>query len=83
MSPFNESSFNGVMAQRVTNCPLLYKEMSRPRELFSFFFKIVFETGFLCVALAILELALYSRLTSNSQKVKGVSHNCPAVPCSS
>jgi len=53
MSPFNESSFNGVMAQRVTNCPLLYKEMSRPRELFSFFFKIVFETGFLCVALGL------------------------------
>lgn len=32
--------------------------------LFSFFF---FETGFLCVVLAVLELALYIRLASNSE----------------
>jgi hypothetical protein len=36
----------------------------------SFFglFGFVFEKGFLCVALVVLELALYSRLASNLQR---------------
>jgi hypothetical protein len=32
-----------------------------------------FETGFLCVALTVLELTLYTRLASNSE-----IHHCPA-----
>lgn len=39
---------------------------SSPRPLFLFFF-FFFETGFLCVVLAVLELALYIRLASNSE----------------
>jgi hypothetical protein len=31
------------------------------------FVVVVFETGFLCVALAVLELTLYTRLASNSE----------------
>jgi hypothetical protein len=35
--------------------------------LFFFFFSFFFETGFLCVALAVLELTLWTRLASNSE----------------
>jgi hypothetical protein len=52
--------------------------------LFVFWF---FETGFLCVALAVLELTLWTRLASNSEiaylclpsaGIKGVRHHHPA-----
>jgi hypothetical protein len=33
-----------------------------------FFIFLVFETGFLCVALAVLELALWTKLAPNSEK---------------
>jgi hypothetical protein len=48
-----------------------------------------FETGFLCVALIVLELALQTRLASNSQNfaclcipstgIKGMYHHCLTV----
>ena len=51
----------------------------------TFFF---FETGFLCIALSVLELTLYTRLASNSEiclpllsqvlGIKGVCHHRPA-----
>jgi hypothetical protein len=54
--------------------------------LFIFYF-CCFETGFLCVALSVLELTLYNRLASNSEiclplppkaGIKGVHHHCLA-----
>jgi hypothetical protein len=36
-------------------------------QFFFFFFFWFFETGFLCIALAVLELTLWARLTSNSE----------------
>jgi hypothetical protein len=47
------------------------------------------ETGFFCIALAVLELTLYSRVALNSEihlplpclpsaGIKGVYHHCPA-----
>jgi hypothetical protein len=54
---------------------------------FFFFFFWFFETGFLCVALAVLELTLWTRLASNSEiaylclpsaGIKGVRHHHPA-----
>ena len=51
--------------------------------LFVCFGFVFFETGFLCVALAVLELTLKTRLASNSDlpdsaEIKGVSHRRPA-----
>jgi hypothetical protein len=46
-----------------------------------FFFFLCFETGFLWIALAVLELTLYTRLASNSEirlsagNIKGVHHH--------
>jgi hypothetical protein len=34
---------------------------------FFFFFLVFFETGFLCIVLAVLELTLWTRLASNSE----------------
>jgi hypothetical protein len=54
-----------------------------------FFFFFFFETGFLCVALAVLALTLYTRLTSNSEirlplppsaGIKGVRHHARQRP---
>jgi hypothetical protein len=51
---------------------------------FLFLCLFVFETAFLCIALAVLELTLYTRLASNSEirlpsaGIKGVHHHRPA-----
>jgi hypothetical protein len=53
-------------------------------DFFFFFFFLILETGFLCVAVAVLELTLKSRLASNSEiclplpssaGIKGVYHH--------
>lgn len=61
--------------------------------LFSFFLfhLFVFKTEYLCVVLTALELALYTRLVSNSQRstclslpsagIKGMCHHCLASIC--
>jgi hypothetical protein len=45
-------------------------------EAFSFCFVLFFETGFLCVALAVLELTLETRLASNSETRLPLSPKC-------
>ena len=57
--------------------------------LFFLFYFWFFKAEFLCVVLAVLELALYTRLALNSQRsiclcllsarIKGVCHHCPAT----
>jgi hypothetical protein len=58
---------------------------TRHKILFCFVFVFVFETRFLCIVLAILELTLYTRRASNSEicltaGIKGMHHHCPALP---
>ena len=61
-----------------------------PPLLFLFSFFVFFETGFLCVALAVLELTRQTRLASNSEipclclpsaGIKGMLHHGPALLC--
>ena len=71
--------FNTNKTQEKVMCTLLF---------FCFVLFVFFKTGFLCVALAVLELTLQTRLSSNSEihlplpsKCWGMHHHCPAGPC--
>jgi hypothetical protein len=54
-----------------TKCSQLLSHLSS--HIFFFFF---FETGFVCAALAVLELTLYTRLVSNSEIRLPLSPEC-------
>jgi hypothetical protein len=61
----------GTLAQWLRALAALSKDLSLVTSTYMtasfFFFFGFFETGFLCIALAVLELTLSSRLASNSE----------------
>ena len=61
-------SFSQEIVARVIPCSLSLQKQACLLDLFYSFIFWLFETGFLCVALAVLELALQTRLSSDSQR---------------